>query len=83
MYNCSDTMAFCPRHHPTICWGIVGKEKEGEGGEEREEGEGGEEEEEGEEEGEGEERKREVCGFKCCSRCLVEHTCGDDPTEYC
>lgn len=25
----------------------------------------------------------EICGFYCCSSCLADHRCGDDPTEYC
>jgi hypothetical protein len=24
-----------------------------------------------------------VCGFMCCQNCLEEHTCGEDPTDYC
>ena len=24
-----------------------------------------------------------MCGFYCCSNCIDDHTCGDDPSEYC
>jgi hypothetical protein len=25
----------------------------------------------------------DICGFMCCSYCINNHTCGDDPSEYC
>lgn len=28
-------------------------------------------------------REGNKCGFVCCSMCMSEHRCGDDPTEYC
>lgn len=31
----------------------------------------------------GESDNDEVCGFNCCSSCLEDHRCGDDPSEYC
>lgn len=35
---------------------------------------------------EGEPEEHEVlqeCGFVCCPECVIDHDCGDDPTEYC
>jgi len=37
----------------------------------------------GKEEGSGESSEAGVCSFRCCTECIGEHTCGDDPSEYC
>jgi len=29
-----------------------------------------------------EERNGTVCNFRCCSRCLNDHKCGDVPSDY-
>ena len=61
--------------HAKVCTRTVGEHNESE---KNEKSENSDESAEEDYESEG-----QVCGFTCCPSCYDDHTCGDDPTDYC